>query len=114
MGNLKLLGSSLGEVQKDSLGGEEEGRDSASEQKEPLLEESFDEVRNGRLLDMLKYLSSWATAERISALFSVLELKDQESPPFLPNIGSCLTGPCVFLSGDWAGALRTSSRAWTK
>ena len=59
IGNLKLLGSSLGEAQNDSLGGEEEGRDSASEQNEPLLDESLeDEFRNGRLLDMLKYLSS--------------------------------------------------------
>merc|ERR1711936_246556 len=42
-GNLRLLlGSLLGEAQKDSLGGEEEGRESASEQNEPLLEESLE------------------------------------------------------------------------
>ena len=58
MGRRRLLGSSLGEVQKASLGGEEEGSDSASEQKEPLLEESLEDETKGRLLDMLKYLSS--------------------------------------------------------
>lgn len=52
-----LLGSSLGEPQKESLGGEEEGRDSASEQNDPLLDESLEE-ENGRGPDMLKYLSS--------------------------------------------------------
>lgn len=114
-----MLGSLLGEAQKDSLGGEEEGRESASEQNEPLLEESLEEeFTKGRLvLDMLKYLSSWATAERISVLFSParLVLKDQESgPPLRPNIGSCFTGPAGFFSGVWAGAERTSSRAWTK
>jgi hypothetical protein len=51
-----LLGSSFGEAQKESLGGEEDGRDSASEQKDPLLDESLEED-NGRL-DMLKYLSN--------------------------------------------------------
>ena len=40
-GTLRLAGPSLGE--NDSLGGDEEGRESASEQKEPLLEESLDE-----------------------------------------------------------------------
>ena len=54
MGSLKLLGSSFGEAQNESLGGEEEGRDSASEQKDPLLEESLEKG----LLDMLKYLSN--------------------------------------------------------
>lgn len=54
MGSLRLLGSSLGEAQKESLGGEDDGRDSASEQKDPLLDESLE---NGRL-DMLKYLSN--------------------------------------------------------
>jgi len=55
-----LLCTSFGE--NDSLGGEEEGSESASEQKEPLLEESLDEeLMKGRLLLlllMLKYLSS--------------------------------------------------------
>jgi len=54
-GSLRLLGSSLGDTQKESLGGEEDGSESASEQNEPLLDESLE---NGRLLDMLKYLSS--------------------------------------------------------
>jgi hypothetical protein len=55
-----LLCTSFGE--NDSLGGEEDGSESASEQKEPLLEESLDEeLMKGRLLLlllMLKYLSS--------------------------------------------------------
>jgi len=103
-----LLEASTGELQKDSLGGEEEGRDSASEQKEPLREESLDEENCLELTGlMLKYLSSWATAERMSGL--VLELSElpklKESPAALgfalPNIGSCLTVPAVFFSvGD--------------
>jgi len=106
MGSLRLFPDSMGELQKDSLGGEDEGRDSASEQKDPLREESLDE-ENCRLLLMLKYLSSWATAERMSGL--VLELSElpklKESPAALgfalPNIGSCLTVPAVFFSvGD--------------
>jgi len=120
-GTLRLLGPSLwegGEAHRDSRGGEDEGRESASEQKEPLLEESLDEeLMKGRLLlDMLKYLSSWATAERISVLFSYWLLKDQASgPPALrPNIGSCLTGPAGFFSGVSEGDDLTSSRACTK
>ena len=117
-GTLRLLGPSLregGEAHRDSRGGEDEGSESASEQKEPLLEESLDEeLMKGRLLlDMLKYLSSWATAERISVLFSYWLLKDQASgPPALrPNMGSCLTGPAGFFSGVREGGDLTSSRA---
>jgi len=97
----------MGELQKDSLGGEEEGRDSASEQKEPLREESLDEENCLEVTGLrLKYLSSCATAERMVGFStSGSELaKLKESPTAMlvrPNIGSCFTAPPVFFSvGD--------------
>jgi hypothetical protein len=120
IGRRRLRETSLGEVQKESGGGEEEGRESPSEQKDPLREES--EERMGRPPDMLKYLLSWATAELISgfrlSVTGVLagEEKPQvsELPLFPPNMGSCLTGPLHFFSGVATGLLRASSSACTK
>jgi len=74
MGSRRLRDTSLGEVQKDSGGGEEEGREleSTSEQKDPLREESLEEeARIGRPPDMLKYLLSWLTAELISGFMFI-------------------------------------------
>merc|ERR1719206_1294968 len=66
IGSLRLRETSSGEVQQDSGGGEDEGREleSTSEQKDPLREESLDD-RIGRPPEILKYLLSWLTAELI-------------------------------------------------
>jgi len=116
-------GRRSGRESESEGGGEEEGREleSTSEQKDPDLEVSPDELNwPGRLLlgsaDMLKYLLSCLTAPAMSACcswgkFHVLSLLGLFGPPY---IGSCLIGPVTFFSGTRSGLFCISSRAWMK
>lgn len=94
-------------------GGEEDGREeeSTSEQKEPDLEVSVEELSPLRPADMLKYLLSCLTAPAMSFCWGV---KVHVSLPLLlgpPYMGSCLIGPVAFFSGSLSGLFCISSSA---
>jgi len=109
MGSRMLRESSVG-------GGDEDGREaeSTSEQKEPDLDVSVEDVSPFRPPDMLKYLLSCLTAPAMSLCWGwkvQVSLLLEEGPPYM---GNCLIGPVTFFSGSLSGLFCISSSACMK